>query len=90
MRKSRISPISDKRKELLAREVEEAQRMTVECGGKCMICGRKARLEKNHTRDRKRFVMSCRECHFPSNQHRYLDDWKLNELKGCYIIVKEV
>ncbi len=38
----------------------------------CMLCGRSAPLEKNHTRYRKRFVMSCRECHRPGGVHKYL------------------
>ena len=79
MRKSRINPISDNRKKLLMEEDKIAQKLLAECKGKCMICGKSAILEKNHTRNRKRFILTCHPCHFPAGYHRYLDDWNKEE-----------
>jgi len=74
MKRSRIKPISDKQKRIIANEREVANKMLEECQGQCMICGEVTRLEKNHTRDRTRFIMSCHNCHFPNGYHKYLDD----------------
>ena len=84
-----LKRMSDKMKAHKAEEDILAEKLIRECKGRCMICGKLAILAKNHTRDRMRFVMSCYSCHFPKGVHKYLDDWKLNELKGCDIIVKE-
>ena len=74
MKRTAIKKISEKRKKLLEAEDILARLMLEECGGKCMLCGKYAILEKNHTRNRKRFILTCRECHFPAGYHRYLDD----------------
>jgi len=74
MKRTAIKKISEKRKKLLEAEDILARLMLEECGGKCMLCGKKASLEKNHTRNRKRFILTCRECHSPGGVHRYLDD----------------
>ena len=74
MKQTELKRISDKRKELLRQEAKKVKELMAECQGHCMICGKFAPLEKNHSRDRKRFIMSCRECHFPNGRHRYLDD----------------
>ena len=79
LRRKKLNPISEKRKKLLGAEDIVAQKMLESCGGKCMLCGKYAILEKNHTRDRKRFILTCRECHRPGGVHRYLDDWNKEE-----------
>ena len=76
MKRSRISPISNKRRANLRREAVLASEMLGAYDGKCMSCGKQAPLEKSHTRDRKRFIMSCHSCHWPAGIHRYLDDYK--------------
>lgn len=72
MKKSRISPISKKRVAILKAENILRDKMLEECQGKCMICGKFKPLEKNHTKDRKRFAMTCRACHSPDGVHKYL------------------
>ncbi len=72
MKKSRIAPISKKKQAILKAENILRDKMLEECQGKCMICGKFKPLEKNHTRDRKIFRMSCRECHSPGGVHKYL------------------
>ena len=72
--KTPIRRVSDKQKRIIADERKIANTMIEECKGRCMICGKVARLEKNHTRDRKGFIMSCHECHFPNGYHKYLDN----------------
>ena len=74
MKKTPLRKVSDKRKETLRVEAKLAADMLEACKGHCMICGKLAPLEKNHTRDRKRFVLSCRSCHSPGGVHKYLDE----------------
>ena len=75
MRKSHLKKMSKKCQAILSEEAIIVNKMLIACQGRCMICGKFASLEKNHTRDRKRFVLSCRECHlFPNGRHKYLDD----------------
>lgn len=73
--KKRINKVSAKQHEVKANENIQAQELLEKCKGKCMICEQKAPLEKNHTRDRKRFILTCHDCHSPLGQHKYLDDW---------------
>lgn len=72
--KKGINKISAKQMALKKEEDIKAQEMLEICEGKCMICGKIAPLEKNHTRNRKRFLLSCHECHSPKGIHRYLDE----------------
>ena len=81
MKRSRIKPISEKRRALLGIEALLALQMLEACEGKCMACGKMAPLEKSHTRDRKRFIMSCHSCHWPADIHRYLDDYPEQKIK---------
>jgi len=74
MRKSFLKKMSKKRQEILSEEAVIANEMLIACQGHCMLCGKYAPLEKNHTRDRKRFVLSCRECHSPNGRHKYLNE----------------
>ena len=77
MRKSFLKKMSKKRQEILSEEAIIVKLLLEQCQGRCMICGKLAPLEKNHTRDRKRFVMSCRQCHQGGTHignHRYLDE----------------
>ena len=74
MRKTPLAKVSKKRKKTLSEEAKARDEMLEKCEGHCFICGRFAPLEKNHTRDRKRFVLSCRECHSPDGVHKYLDE----------------
>lgn len=76
MKRSRISPISAKRRANLRREKVLADEMLGAYDGKCMSCKVRPATEKSHTRDRKRFAMVCRPCHSPNGIHRYLDDYK--------------
>ena len=69
-----MKPISVKRKIKLMQEAVLALEMLERSQGRCMICGAVAPLEKNHTRDRKRFILTCRSCHCPGGKHKYLDD----------------
>ena len=69
---TRLNPISKKKQAIIRQENILRDEMLVDCQGKCMICGKFKPLEKNHTRYRKRFVMSCRECHSPGGVHKYL------------------
>ncbi len=84
MKKSKIPRISDKRRAILAREAIQVKLLLEACGGRCMICGKwvgDKNLHKSHTRNRRRFVMSCYECHFPENRHKYLKDKEVGNEK---------
>lgn len=70
-----LNKVSLKQERIKREENKLAQEMLEQCGGKCMICGKTAPLQKNHTRNRRRFILSCVECHFPDGYHKYLDDW---------------
>ena len=72
--KRRLHKVSKKQAGIKEYESAKAQDMLKTCKGKCMICGNIAPLGKNHTRDRKRFILSCYDCHFPNGIHRYLDE----------------
>ena len=76
MKKSPIKKISPKRQKTLRDEAKVVSEMLEQCEGRCMICGQKpfSGLEKNHTKDRKRFILSCRSCHAPGGAHKYLED----------------
>jgi len=74
LRRSRINPISAKRKAILGREAIQVKLLLEACGGCCMMCGKQAPLEKSHTRKRGRFILVCRECHSPKGKHQYLED----------------
>ena len=69
-----LNKISQKQGLIKKEENKIAQDMLEKCQGKCMICGKFAPLEKNHTRARTRFILTCQECHFPNGIHRYLDE----------------
>ena len=73
--KKPMNKVSAKQKAIKKKEQTEAEEMLERFGGKCMICGEKVPLEKNHTRDRKKFILTCHRCHFPDGYHKYLDDW---------------
>ena len=75
MKKSRINPISEKRKAILKAENILRDKMLEECQGRCMICGKLPDwrgLCPNHTKDREKFVLSCYPCHSPGGVHKYL------------------
>lgn len=70
--------ISEKRRRLLAKEALMVRHFLEQYEGKCMICGKKPDfrgLQKNHTKDRKHFILTCALCHSPNGEHKYLDDW---------------
>lgn len=71
---STLRPLSSKKQAVLDSEAEEYQRMLERSNGLCWICMVKKATEKNHSRDLKRFVPSCRECHAPNGKHIYLDE----------------
>ena len=87
-----MKPISDKRRKILAEEALIVQQFLERYGGRCMICRGKPDwrgLSKNHTKDRKLFILSCASCHSPNGEHKYLDYWiklgkvlMVNELEG--------
>ena len=87
-----MKPISDKRRKLLAEDALIVQQFFRKYGVRCMICGQGPDfrgLQKNHTKDRKLFILTCASCHSPNGEHKYLDDWiaegkvlMVNELKG--------
>jgi len=89
MKKSRISRVSKKKQAIIRQENILRDKMLEECGGLCMICKKKPDwrgLCKNHTKDRKNFVLSCYPCHSPGgvhsvhSVHRFLEDvWKYRE-----------
>lgn len=82
MKKSRIKPISDKRKATLGREAIQVKLLLEACKGHCMVCNKwvgDKNLYKSHTRNRRRFVMSCNDCHFPEGAHQYLDGKEVND-----------
>jgi len=72
--KKGLNKVSKKQVVIKNTEKIKAQELLEICGGKCMKCGKIAPLAKNHTRDRKRFILSCYDCHFPNGIHRYLDE----------------
>ena len=74
MKQTPLRKVSQKKAKILREEAEARADMMARYQGCCMLCGRFGRLEKNHTRDRTRFVMSCLSCHSPGGVHRYLDD----------------
>ncbi len=76
MKRTRIKPISEKREAILKAENILRDKMLEECQGRCMICRKLPDwrgLEKNHTKYREVFILSCRECHSPGGVHRYLE-----------------
>ena len=87
MKKTRINRISKKKQAIIRQENILRDKMLehqLDTVGYiyCMLCGKKPDwrgLEKNHTKDRERFCMSCRACHSPGGVHRYLDDLLPNE-----------
>lgn len=81
MKKSRIKPLSNKKKEVLEREAIQVKLLLEACKGLCMECGQKPDfrgLQKSHTRGRKRFILVCSECHSPDGKHQYLNDKEVN------------
>ncbi len=74
MRKSPIKRISKKRQAILRREAIQYKDMIEQSNGLCWICKKRKATEKNHTRGRGRFVPSCRECHAPGGEHKYLEE----------------
>lgn len=85
-----MKSISDKRRKLLAEETLIVQQLLERYEGKCMICGGLPDfrgLQKNHTKDRKLFILSCAPCHSPKGKHEYLDYW-IKE--GKVLMVKEL
>jgi len=87
MRRTRIRPISDKRRDLLRREDEIERVMLEQCEGHCMRCGNQAILEKSHNRRRDAFELWCHECHFPGGEHCYLGGVGIQEVsRNCKIV----
>ena len=89
MKKTPLRRISDRRKALLEKETIQTQILLENCGGLCMTCGQKPDfrgLQKSHTRNRKRFILECANCHSPKGEHRYLPDEKVKEIKDGNII----
>lgn len=77
MKRTRINPISKKKQRVLREEAKIEAEMLEKCQGHCMLCHKLPDwrgLERNHTKDRTRFVLSCRSCHSPDGVHKYLDD----------------
>ena len=75
---STIPSSSKKRKVILDKEAVQLKIMLEQSNGMCWICGIRKATEKSHTRDRKKFVPTCRECHTGNDArlgaHRYLED----------------
>ena len=77
MKRIPLKPVSNKRKAILSQEAIIEKLLLEKCGGKCMLCGKYAPLERSHTRKRDRFILVCRECHEGGNKlgnHKYLED----------------
>ena len=90
MKKTRINRISKKKQAIIRQENILRDKMLehqLDTVGYiyCMLCGKKPDwrgLEKNHTKDRKLFALSCHECQewpSPDGRHRYLDAVLPNE-----------
>ncbi len=74
MRKTPIKRISKKMQAIKRKEKIQYQIMIDQSDGLCWVCYARRAVELSHTKDRKRFVPSCRECHAPDGVHRYLPD----------------
>ena len=76
MKKTPLKRTSKKKQKVLRDEAKLQEEMMNEYEGACMLCGVFGRpLERNHTKDRKTFVMSCHPCHQgPNGVHKYLDE----------------
>jgi len=76
MKRTPIKPVSKKRQQILGREAIQVKLLLEQCKGLCMTCGQKPDwrgLQKSHTRDRKRFILQCANCHSPNGEHQYLE-----------------
>lgn len=72
-----IGRISKKQRAIKAREKVLMEQMMKESNGLCWLCRKRQAVEPSHTKDRKRFVPSCRACHTGGNKlgdHRYLEE----------------
>ncbi len=78
MKQTPLKRTSKKKQKVLRDEAKLQEEMMHLYQGACMLCGVFGRpLERNHTKDRTKFCMSCRECHSPNGVHKYL------EVKEC-------
>ncbi len=74
MKQSPLKKVSKKQQAILRREAKQMKQMLEESDGMCWVCGQRPAVEPSHTRDRKRFKPSCRECHYPNGEHKYLGE----------------
>ena len=63
--------------EKLDREAIQVKLLLEQCKGLCMVCGNPPDfrgLQKNHTRKRDIFILTCADCHSPEGEHKYLEE----------------
>lgn len=77
MKRTLLSKISKRQRAIKAGEEVLMAQMMKESDDLCWICKKRPAVEPSHTKDRKRFVPSCRACHTGGNKlgdHRYLEE----------------
>ncbi len=77
MRKTPIKRVSKKMQAIKRKEKIQYQIMVDQSDGLCWVCRKSMAVEPSHTKDRKRFVPSCRECHSPNGVHKFLPEEEL-------------
>ena len=73
LRRKALRGTSKKKQKVLRDEAKLMAEMVAQSDGCCWICGKYAALEPSHTKDRTRFIPSCRPCHSPNGVHKYLE-----------------
>ena len=82
MKRTALESMSNKKRKVLAEEARKVKLLLEQCKGRCMLCWKKPDFRglcKNHTKDRKDFVLSCYPCHTPDGRHKYLNEVEKDE-----------
>ena len=77
MKRTLLKRLSPQKKCELIEEQKIVKELLEICKGMCMNCGKKPDwlgLQKSHTKDRKKFILVCVNCHSPEGKHQYLKE----------------